>query len=145
MAQRTITTITDDLDGRADATPVTFALDGTAFAIDLHPGNRARLLGILAPYVSAGRRVGRAAAPGKGAAAPRTADDRRESAAIRRWAEAEGLAVSGRGRIPGDVIAKYRAAQAAGPVARAPKAVKAAKAPKSPTAADRAPGRRGRK
>ena len=41
---------------------------------------------------------------------PRTVAGRQESAEIRKWAQEAGLKVSGRGRIPASVIARYEAA-----------------------------------
>lgn len=59
MATRTI--LIDDLDGssraEADVQPVTFGLDGQAYEIDLSAENRAQLAQILAPYMTAGRKL----------------------------------------------------------------------------------------
>jgi hypothetical protein len=35
---------------------------------------------------------------------------RQESRAIRQWAQSQGIEVSTRGRIPGDLVARYREA-----------------------------------
>src|SRR5215469_386997 len=42
----------------------------------------------------------------------RTAAHRKHSAQVRAWAKANGLAVSGRGRIPADIVSKYEATHA---------------------------------
>jgi hypothetical protein len=103
---RVIEVFTDDLDGgKADGT-VHFALDGTAYEIDLSEANAARLRETLKPYVEAGRPVAKAAK------APRRAVSRGVSPAeIRTWARANGYKVNERGRIPADVVAAYHASR----------------------------------
>jgi hypothetical protein len=61
MAKKTITILTDDLDGEelpAGSRSTRFALDGVEYEIDLSAANARALADALAPYVSAGRRVG---------------------------------------------------------------------------------------
>lgn len=60
MAQRTVITLVDDLDGTAlDAATgdtIRFGLDGRNYEIDLSDENAAALRETLRPYVDAGRR-----------------------------------------------------------------------------------------
>ncbi len=104
MAQQVQVSWLDDVDGSAATETVTFELDGRAYEIDLSERNAARLRGLLADFVAAGRRIGgRAAAP---SSAPRTAGSER-TPAIRAWAQAQGLAVPTRGRLSGDIVRAY--------------------------------------
>jgi hypothetical protein len=100
--------ITDDLDGSADAKPVSFSIDGTNYEVDLSAKNRAKLEKALAAFVTAGRRL-----PGGGRrrTTARTAKQSSvENAAIRAWAKSASMQVSERGRISAEVIRQYEAA-----------------------------------
>ena len=112
MARRIVHQLVDDIDGTllevGEGETVHFALNGTAYEIDLTVAHAEELRAALAPYLKAGRR---ASAGGARAAAPRrrTAANS-ETAEIREWAKAQGLKVSERGRIAADVLEAYRAA-----------------------------------
>jgi hypothetical protein len=114
MARQVITTLIDDLDGKKADRTVEFSLDGVAYTIDLSEANAGKLRKALDPYISAGTRLGRAAAgriASRGAAAPaRTAGSRDENRLIREWAIQNGHQISERGRIPQEVSNAYRAA-----------------------------------
>ena len=97
------TVITDDLDGSAAAEAVRFSFGGSAYEIDLGPANRERMRTSLQPFIEAGRRVGRKQP------ARRTAS-LVDTAAIRTWAQGQGLQVAERGRISADIVEKYNAA-----------------------------------
>jgi len=104
MSRNVAVLITDDLDGSANAEPVSFGFDGVIYEIDLSSANRARLEKAFAPFIEAGRRargVARAGRPGRSAS---SAADR---AAVRAWAKEKGLTVSDRGRISSDVLRQY--------------------------------------
>jgi hypothetical protein len=107
MAKKIQTLFIDDIDGgEADGT-VRFALDGTEYEIDLSAAHSGELRDDLKAYISHARKVGgssRRAA--RGARRPRAVD----SVAMRAWARENGLAIRERGRVPADVVAKYRAA-----------------------------------
>ena len=112
MAQRVQVLLVCDLHG--DETPagetVRFALDGSAYEIDLCGEHASELRNSFAGYVGAARRAsGRASS---GSSAPRRRRNRGsgEAAAIREWARERGLAVPERGRIPADLAEKYAAA-----------------------------------
>ncbi|WP_404351886.1 Lsr2 family protein [Phycicoccus jejuensis] len=69
MAQRTITVLSDDLDGKEskDIETVTFAFDGATYEIDLSKKNRDAMEKVLTPYLNAARKAtgshSRASAP----------------------------------------------------------------------------------
>lgn len=113
MARKIIHQLIDDIDG-TEITPgsgdtVHFSLDGTAYEIDLTDENAAALRGALAQFVAAGRRLGRdgALAPVKRGGG---GSGRSDLAAVREWANANGHAVSDRGRVPGSILDAYDAA-----------------------------------
>jgi hypothetical protein len=104
MAQKTIVTMTDDLDGgRADQT-VRFGLDGASYEIDLSKKHAAAMAKTLAPYITAARRI---RTPRRPAASTRTTRSS-DVSTIREWARQNGYDVSGRGRIPAAVLIAYR-------------------------------------
>jgi hypothetical protein len=106
MARKVSVVTTDDLDGSPDAATVSFGLDGVSYEIDLAAANRTRLTNLVAPYISAGRKVSR----GRGRRGPQPAAvGRVDRAAVRAWAREAGLAVSERGRISAEVMSQYEA------------------------------------
>jgi hypothetical protein len=114
MAQRTIVQLTDDIDGSEAADSVSFALDGTAYTIDLSEANAAELRDALAPYVAAARRD---TARGRRGTVTHISSGRRGRSAgdvdpktVRAWAAEHGIAISSRGRIPADIVAQYQQA-----------------------------------
>ncbi|MBO3749600.1 Lsr2 family protein [Streptosporangiaceae bacterium NEAU-GS5] len=112
MARQTKVILVDDIDGeRADET-VSFALDGTAYEIDLSEDKARKLRDAFAPFVDRARRV--RADRGRGRVI-RTRNDeqalrlsRELSADIRRWAREHDYPVSTRGRIAADVVKAYQ-------------------------------------
>jgi len=102
MAIKTV--IVDDLDGSTDATTVTFALNGASYELDLSEKNKAALFKVMAPYIEAARVVSRRGSAARG----RRSDDGRDTARIRQWANANGHAISARGRISRTVLDAYR-------------------------------------
>ena len=116
MARKELVILTDDLDNSeidpvaVDRPTVRFGIDAAEYEIDLGARNQAALREILAEYVAAGRRTGGSARKGRRAvvAAPAPTNSRAENAAIREWAEASGIDVNARGRLPKEVIERYR-------------------------------------
>jgi len=114
MARRIVHQLVDDIDGTVleigDGETVLFSLDGIAYEIDLSASNATALRDALAPYVSAGRRVGggRSAASSDGRRRRRTGQT--DYGPVREWAKANGFTVSERGRVPANVIEAYEAA-----------------------------------
>lgn len=98
--------ITDDLTGEEGAEPVQFTWRGATYEIDLTPANAEELDEILAPYVTVGRRISRTGVK----ITPKTNRNSPERIGeVRRWAANNGFTLGSRGRIPGEVIAAYKA------------------------------------
>jgi hypothetical protein len=116
MARKELVILTDDLDNSeidpasVDRPTMNFGIDGNEYEIDLGAANQAKLREILSEYAEAGRRTGGALRKGRkqASAAPTSTSSRAENAAIREWAEASGIDVSPRGRLPKEVIERYR-------------------------------------
>ena len=113
MAQRVQTLLIDDLDGGEAEGTVRFGLDGAEYEIDLSAGHADALRRALAPYVSAARRApgGTGRRPGQGgrrAAGAGAADP----VAVREWAKSQGIEVKDRGRVPAELVVKFKAATA---------------------------------
>ena len=108
MAQKIQTLFIDDLDGSAAEGTVRFGLDGAEYEIDLNAKHARELRDALARYVGAPRRVGAARRSVRGA--------RRGSASglntteVREWAKAQGIEVKDRGRVPAELVVKFKAA-----------------------------------
>ena len=88
---------------------VRFGLDGTEYEIDLNAEHAQQLRDALAAYVRAGRRIG--------GGSRRSARSARTGSAtglntteVREWAKAEGIKVKDRGRVPAELVVKFKAA-----------------------------------
>ncbi|WP_345207340.1 Lsr2 family protein [Fodinibacter luteus] len=105
MAQRTVTILSDDLDGKEgkDITTVTFGFDGSTYDIDLSKKNRVALEKALSPYIDAARKVPSAPRRSAKKSTPRvTSDDRA-------WLRSNGFPdVKDRGRLPSAAIEALR-------------------------------------
>lgn len=113
MAQKTVISMTDDIDGSEATETVVFGLDGATYEIDLNDVHAEDLREVLAPFISVARRAGAGAGAsprGGRPAVKRGPDNEVDSKAVRAWAEANGVEVSSRGRIKADVVEQYRAA-----------------------------------
>ena len=113
MARSTITVLTDDVDGGEATETVGFALDGSAYEIDLNDKNASALRDALASFVAAARRAN-GGGPGRRRSTPAAAQPRAAGAydakEVRAWAAANGVEVNARGRISVDVVERYKAA-----------------------------------
>ncbi len=109
MAQKIQTLFIDDIDGSPAEGTIRFGLDGNEYEIDLNAEHAQALRSALARYVEAARRGHgpRRPARGGGRSAPAGGLDTTE---IREWAKSQGIEVKDRGRIPADLIAKFKAA-----------------------------------
>lgn len=116
MARQTTVTVTDDLDGSANAKEVTFGWDGAWWSIDLSAKNRASLEKALKPYLAKATKQSARGARSGGArrtgSSPRSrsGSSGRDLAAVRAWAKSNGHDVSDRGRISAAVQQAYDAA-----------------------------------
>ena len=111
MAQKIQTLFIDDLDGSEAEETIRFGLDGTEYEIDLNAGHAQALRDALARYVQAARRArGGARQPARGGRrAPAAGVD---STKVREWAKAQGIEVKDRGRVPAELVVKFKAAAA---------------------------------
>lgn len=113
MAKREVVTVTDDLDPSkpADIT-IDFGVDGATYQIDLTRTNADRLGEVLAPYIGAARRVGGRAATTATTKAGRPAGSGVgvDVAAVKAWADSNGIAYNKRGRLPAELVGRFRAA-----------------------------------
>jgi hypothetical protein len=94
----------DDTDGSEAQETVSFALEGTSYEIDLSDQNAKKLCDALEPWVNKARKTGGRSSSG------RKDNSQVDNTAVRRWAEANGIELSKRGRIPQDVVSQFRAA-----------------------------------
>ncbi len=109
VAQKIQTLFIDDLDGSEAEGTVRFGLDGTDYEIDLNAKHTKELRDALARYVGAARRAG-------GTARRPTRGGRRGSAnglnptEVREWAKSQGIEVKDRGRVPAELVVKFKEA-----------------------------------
>ena len=112
MTTRTV--LVDDIDGTEAAETVLFGLDGSSYEIDLSNKNAKELRETLQRFVDVARRRpggGKRKATATPRQAPTTATvDREQLRAIREWwnKKPNVKKVSNRGRIPQDVVDKFR-------------------------------------
>jgi hypothetical protein len=109
VAQKIQTFLIDDLDGSEAEGTVRFGLDGTENEIDLNAEHAQALRDARARYVRAARRAG-------GSARRPVRGGRRAPAGgvnntkVREGAKAQGIEVKDRGRVPAEVVARFKAA-----------------------------------
>ena len=109
MAQKIQTLFIDDLDGSEAEGTVRFGLDGAGYEIDLNAGHAQALRDALARYVGAARRAGGGTRrPSRGGRRARA--DGVDSTEVREWAKAQGIEVKDRGRVPAELMVKFKAA-----------------------------------
>lgn len=114
MAQKTVVTLIDDLDGTSSESiqTVEFGLDGVSYEIDLNVDNAGKLRDHLEDFIGSARRTGGRVKRGLATNAPRptgSGRSREQTQAIRDWAKKNGHDVSDRGRIPATVIEAFEA------------------------------------
>ena len=108
MVQKIQTLFIDDLDGSEADSTVRFGLDGTDYEIDLSTEHAQALRDALERYVTAARRSGGARRPARsGTKAPAAGLNSTE---VREWAKAQGIDVKDRGRVPAELVVKFKAA-----------------------------------
>ncbi len=109
VAQKVQTLFIDDLDGSAADGTVRFGLDSTEYEIDLNAEHAQELRDALAAYVRAGRRVsGGSRRPARGGR--RGAASGVNTTEVRDWAKAQGIEVKDRGRVPAELVVRFKAA-----------------------------------
>ena len=105
MAQRTVTILSDDLDGKEgrDIATVTFGYDGSTYEIDLSKKNRVALEKALSPYIDAARQASSNPRRSTKKISPRATPEDRE------WLRSNGFPnVKDRGRLPGEATEALR-------------------------------------
>lgn len=114
MAQRVVTALVDDVTGKeipqGEGETIRFAVNGTQYEIDLDAKNAEKFHKALGFYIDHGRKVGRT-----GTVTPlrrSRKNDEVDPAAVRAWAESNGIEVNARGRLRSDVVEQYRTAMA---------------------------------
>jgi hypothetical protein len=104
MAQRVIREFIDDIDGSEAERTFTFAVDGTAYEIDLSTQNIKEFHEAVAGFVESARKV-KAGGAGRrvrmtSASASASGRSREQTQAVREWARQQGHSINDRGRIP---------------------------------------------
>jgi hypothetical protein len=108
MAQKIQVLFTDDIDGGEAEGTVRFAIAGTEYEIDLSAQHGEELRAIFQNYIVHARKVGGTAR--RGAGRPARKPSAIDTVAARAWARENGYAVKERGRVPAELVAKYREA-----------------------------------
>jgi hypothetical protein len=110
MAQKIQVLLTCDLESgdKPGTETIAFAVEGKTYEIDLCTKHAKQLRDAVAPFIEAGRRTGSRGA-GSGRSRSSGGGDRERTQAIRAWARRKGIKVSERGRLSGDIVAKYEA------------------------------------
>lgn len=108
MAQKVQTLFIDDIDGGEAEGTVRFGLDGSDYEIDLSARHSGELHAALEAYIAHARKIPGTARRGSTRAGrrPSTID----TVAVRAWAKENGFDIKERGRVPADVLTKYREA-----------------------------------
>ncbi|WP_327294475.1 histone-like nucleoid-structuring protein Lsr2 [Streptomyces sp. NBC_01197] len=115
MAQKVVTTFTDDLTGEEseEIDTYTVLVNGAGVEIDLTPDSHDKLLEALAPFFGAkGARRARGASPSSPSRARKAVSDREYSGKVRAWAKANGYSVNERGRVAAELKEAYEKANA---------------------------------
>lgn len=108
MAQKITTLFIDDIDGGEAEGTVRFALDGSEYEIDLNAQHSDELRSALGKYVTHARKVGSIARRGTARTSRRASTV--DTVAVRAWAREQGIDIKDRGRVPADIVARYREA-----------------------------------
>ncbi len=111
MARHETVVLVDDLTGNESDTVRTreFGIDGKTFEIDLDEANSNELDDVLAVYIEHARRIGGRAK--RGTVTKVTGGyDHETTKQIRSWARQQGMDVSDRGRLPGNVTQAWEKA-----------------------------------
>jgi hypothetical protein len=109
VAQKIQTLFIDDLDGSPAEGTVRVALDGKSYEIDLSGEHAQALRGALSRYIDAARRAPGTQRPARARRRKPSAGDP-DSTEVRDWARSQGIDVKDRGRIPAELVVKFKAA-----------------------------------
>jgi hypothetical protein len=121
MAQRVIRQLVDDLDSSVippgTGERLRFALRGREYWLDLSEANVELLDKALQPFIDAAVAVSKDRRHNRGASVQQPPGLGKRAAVIRAWARAHGYDVPIRGRISGEIVAAFEAAQPDGTAA----------------------------
>jgi hypothetical protein len=109
MATRTEVHTLSDISGAEDASAVEFALQGTAYSIDLTKAEQAELFRLLSPYVEKGRKLRGRARRSSDSGMGRSANPGIYNL-VKDWGRANGHQVSDRGRPSKALVEAYEKA-----------------------------------
>ena len=115
MAQKVQVLLVCDIceGGKPGSETVGFGFDGASYEIDLCDKHAKQLRDGVATFVGAARRASSGGGRGRGRSGGRSGGgsaDRQRTQEIRAWARKKGIKVSERGRLSGDIVAQYEAA-----------------------------------
>lgn len=109
MAQKVQVLFEDDLDGSEAEGTINFGLDGSDYEIDLNTAHADDLRNVFAPYVAVARRITVGRSTGKTRTRQlRVVTSGPSNTEVREWAKAQGIDVKDRGRIPAELIERYK-------------------------------------
>ena len=111
MAQKTIVTLIDDLDGtpieEGTGETIKFSFDNVSYSIDLNDRNASQFRELVGPYVKNAQTSGRSTATRSSAGR----NSKEDLAAARTWLRDNGHKVSDRGRIPTELMELFKASK----------------------------------
>jgi hypothetical protein len=110
MAQKVQTLLIDDLDGGEAEGTVRFGLDGAEYEIDLSAKNEEALRKALGRYVDVARRAPSGPQRRPGRSGRRASASGLNTTEVREWAKSQGIDVKDRGRVPSELLVKFKAA-----------------------------------
>jgi len=110
VAQKIQTLFIDDIDGSEAEGTVRFALDGADYEIDLNAKHAEALRQALSRYVEAARRSSGPARKPVRPAGRRAAASGLNTTEVREWAKSQGIDVKDRGRVPAELVVRFKAA-----------------------------------
>ena len=111
MAQKVQVLLVCDIcdGGKPGSETIGFGVDGSSYEIDLCDKHAKQLRDSVAAFVGAARRA-TSGGRGRGRGRSGGSGDRQRTQEIRAWARKKGIKVSERGRLSGDIVAQYEAA-----------------------------------
>lgn len=110
MAKKVETVFIDDLDGSKADTTIRFGLGGAEYEIDLNSAHADEFRTAAKQHTEAGRKVSISARRPTRGNARASASSGPASSEVRDWAKGHGYEVKERGRIPAELVVKFRAA-----------------------------------
>ena len=96
--------------GKPGSETMAFGVDGQSYEIDLCDKHAKGFRDSIGTFVGAARRATSGRAGGRRSGRSSSTGDRQRTQEIRAWARKKGIKVSERGRLSGDIVAQYEAA-----------------------------------